>query len=351
MRCPTASPTGRASSSSQAALDKTGPGQAGHAGALALCAEARRWQTGERAGDQGLRARMTAELPEAGFTIADRRDPSPASNAHARPAAAVPDADRLDGAARRRRRRRQRGRDLHRQAAQGDRHHEERRRDQPHGARHLPRAGDHRRRHRHRASGSFWVRCCRSCSALSTATCVPIQAEIDGVAAEHRSRLRSTGSPCRCCSRCGRSGASNASAPACCSATRWRPSARWPRAWIIVRDAAHRRGARRLCRADLRFQAHRPLFLRRPHRGLRRVLRARNGRDLGRAPRCRGRALPELALALGNLGAPGGSTRSVVLSLGAGLSLLVAVALANARSSTSCRSACRHARPTTSCST
>jgi putative ABC transport system permease protein len=40
--------------------------------------------------------------------------------------------------------------------------------------------------------------------------------------------------------------------------------------------------------------------------------------------------IPELALAIGNLGAPGGLTRSVVLSLGAGLSLLVAVALANA---------------------
>jgi putative ABC transport system permease protein len=37
--------------------------------------------------------------------------------------------------------------------------------------------------------------------------------------------------------------------------------------------------------------------------------------------------LPELALAVGNLGAPGGLTRSVVLSLGAGLSLLVTVAL------------------------
>jgi len=39
---------------------------------------------------------------------------------------------------------------------------------------------------------------------------------------------------------------------------------------------------------------------------------------------------PELALAVGNLGAPGGLTRSVVISLGAGLSLLVAVALADA---------------------
>jgi putative ABC transport system permease protein len=36
---------------------------------------------------------------------------------------------------------------------------------------------------------------------------------------------------------------------------------------------------------------------------------------------------PELALAIRNLGAPGGLTRAVVLSLGAGLSLLVAVAL------------------------
>jgi putative ABC transport system permease protein len=36
---------------------------------------------------------------------------------------------------------------------------------------------------------------------------------------------------------------------------------------------------------------------------------------------------PELALAVGNLGAPGGLTRSVVLSLGAGLSLLATVAL------------------------
>ncbi len=39
---------------------------------------------------------------------------------------------------------------------------------------------------------------------------------------------------------------------------------------------------------------------------------------------------PEVSLALGNLGAPGGLTRSVVLSLGAGLSLLSAVALVDA---------------------
>jgi putative ABC transport system permease protein len=46
-----------------------------------------------------------------------------------------------------------------------------------------------------------------------------------------------------------------------------------------------------------------------------------------RAPRPK---WPELALAIGNLGAPGGLTRSVVVSLGSGLSLLVAVALADA---------------------
>lgn len=40
--------------------------------------------------------------------------------------------------------------------------------------------------------------------------------------------------------------------------------------------------------------------------------------------------LPELSLAISNIGAPGGLTRSVVLSLGAGLSLLSAVALADA---------------------
>jgi putative ABC transport system permease protein len=45
------------------------------------------------------------------------------------------------------------------------------------------------------------------------------------------------------------------------------------------------------------------------------------------ARRARRPRRPELALAIGNLGAPGGLTRSVVLSLGAGLSLLVAVAL------------------------
>ena len=38
---------------------------------------------------------------------------------------------------------------------------------------------------------------------------------------------------------------------------------------------------------------------------------------------------PELALALGNVAAPGGLTKSIVLSLGSGLSLLTAVALAN----------------------
>lgn len=48
------------------------------------------------------------------------------------------------------------------------------------------------------------------------------------------------------------------------------------------------------------------------------------------ARRVRRPRMPELALAIGNLGAPGGLTRSVMLSLGAGLSLLVAVALIHA---------------------
>lgn len=47
------------------------------------------------------------------------------------------------------------------------------------------------------------------------------------------------------------------------------------------------------------------------------------------AQRIRRPRVPEIALAIGNIGAPGGLTRAVVLSLGAGLSLLVAVALAN----------------------
>ena len=62
--------------------------------------------------------------------------------------------------------------------------------------------------------------------------------------------------------------------------------------------------------------------------------------------------MPELALAIGNLGAPGGLTRSVVLSLGAGLSLLVAVALADASLvQRAAGAAADAARPTTSCST
>ena len=52
--------------------------QAGHAGALALCPEARRRRRGERQpASAAFRERVEAALPEAGFTIADRRDPSP----------------------------------------------------------------------------------------------------------------------------------------------------------------------------------------------------------------------------------------------------------------------------------
>ncbi len=48
------------------------------------------------------------------------------------------------------------------------------------------------------------------------------------------------------------------------------------------------------------------------------------------ARRIRRPATPELAIALGSVAAPGGLARTVVLSLGAGLSMLVAVALAHA---------------------
>lgn len=48
------------------------------------------------------------------------------------------------------------------------------------------------------------------------------------------------------------------------------------------------------------------------------------------AARMRRPRRPELALAIGNIAAPGGLTRSIVLSLGSGLSLLTAVALADA---------------------
>ena len=61
--------------------------------------------------------------------------------------------------------------------------------------------------------------------------------------------------------------------------------------------------------------------------------------------------IPELALAIRNLGAPGGLTRSVVLSLGVGLSLLVTVALVEFFPGRGAQaSGCRHARPTISCS-
>ena len=52
--------------------------------------------------------------------------------------------------------------------------------------------------------------------------------------------------------------------------------------------------------------------------------------SLALAGGCRDRRWPELALALRNIASPDGLTRSVLLSLGTGLSLLVAVGLANA---------------------
>ena len=60
---------------------------------------------------------------------------------------------------------------------------------------------------------------------------------------------------------------------------------------------------------------------------------------------------PELALALRNPAAPDGLTRSVVLSLGTGLSLLVAVALANSSIGGTSKTGCRNSRRITFCST
>ena len=57
---------------------------------------------------------------------------------------------------------------------------------------------------------------------------------------------------------------------------------------------------------------------------------ARHVVDVGGAPHAAAAACRSWRSRIGNLGAPGGLTRSVVLSLGAGLSLLVAVALADA---------------------
>ena len=97
-----------------------------------------------------------------------------------------------------------------------------------------------------------------------------------------------------------------------------------------MRDAAHRRGARRLCRADLGFKRIALYFCRASAVIFAVFLGSGHARDLGAHAALPRPRMPELALAVGNLGAPGGLTRIVVLSLGAGLSLLVAVALANA---------------------
>ena len=155
---------------SQAVLDKTGIVKPG---TLVRWRYAVKLADGRQASEQeikDLRARVTAELPEAGFTITDRRDPSPQ---------VTRTLDRLRqfltligltallvggvGVA-------------NAVATFIDKRRKVIATMKSVGATsrtvlaHLPRAGDHRRRHRHRASGSFWVRCCRSCSALSTAT-------------------------------------------------------------------------------------------------------------------------------------------------------------------------------------
>ena len=79
----------------------------------------------------------------------------------------------------------------------------------------------HRRRDRHGAGPSDPGRAHRRCSATS----LPIKAEFNRHARAACSPPRPTASWWRCCSRCGRSGAPSRCAPACCSATRWRRSA------------------------------------------------------------------------------------------------------------------------------
>ena len=98
---------------------------------------------------------------------------------------------------------------------------------------------------------------------------------------------------------------------------------RWHIVALTLAAAAAAGGARD---PHLGSAQSRALLLPRRGRRLRRVPCARQRHRLGGPARRRPRR-PELALAIGNLGAPGGLTRSVVLSLGAGLSLLVTVAL------------------------
>ena len=209
---------------SQAVLDKTGIDQAGHAGALALCREARRRQTASEQEIKDLRARVTAELPEAGFTIADRRDPSPqvtrtldrlrqfltliGLTALLVGGVGVANAVATFIDKRRKVIATMKSVGATSRTVLGD----------------LPRAGDHRRRHRHRhRARSGYGAAARARRSLRRPGADP--GRDHGVAAEHPLGCDLRASPSRCCSRCGRSGASNASAPACYSATRWRPSA------------------------------------------------------------------------------------------------------------------------------
>ena len=143
------------------------------------------------------------------------------------------------------------------------------------------------------------------------------------------SRPSATACWCRCCSRCGRWGGPSRCAPPCCSATRWRPSAccrdgassrsRWAPACCWRRWRSSR--PRHACSRSTTAWACVGVFAVFVGLGSAIAWAAR------RVPRPR---RPELALAIRNLGAPGGLTRSVVLSLGTGLSLLVTVALVDA---------------------
>ena len=168
-------------------LAQLGPGRAGQPGHLALCAEAA--PTAPARADASLvsfREAAKKALPEAGFTVRDRRDPSPQIIAHAGAAAPVPDAGRPDGAAGRRRRHRQRGCDLYRPAPQGHRR--------------LQEPGRHARVifGVHLAAGAAVLRPSASCSAMAVGLLMPGRAHRAAGRRRCRSRPSSRSAPAAC---------------------------------------------------------------------------------------------------------------------------------------------------------
>ena len=126
----------------------------------------------------GFRERIKAELPEAGFTIADRRDPSPQVTRTLERLRQFLTMLGLAVAAGRRRRRRQCGRDLHRSPPQGHRHLQEPRRHEPRHLHALPHAGDGHRRRSASSSASCWATSCRCVINALLRRLLPIQAAL-----------------------------------------------------------------------------------------------------------------------------------------------------------------------------